>query len=680
MPRLIALFLVTALLAAPAMAQEAEPAAADLPVTRAVLFSSGVGYFEHAGTVEGDQTLRLVFQKDQINDVLKSLVVIDAGGGQVTRVAYPTQDPIERTLSSFAVDLSSDRGLPKLLGSLRGAQVTLSAPEPISGRVVSVQERTQVVGEPAAKVTEHVLTLATGDGLKTVPMSSVQAVKLEDPQLQEELSKALRLLAESRDTQRRPVEIRFEGEGTREVRVGYLVESPVWKTSYRLDMTGVAAAEQGEATLQGWAIVENMSEADWRDVTLSLVSGQPISFRTDLYTPLYVPRPEMEVPRYAALQPRVFRGGLAEPEEAAQLGQMLQRDRSAGAAMEPMRKAEAAGDEAAPWGLEATVEARTATADIGELFRFTLETPVSLARRRSAMLPIVTGPIEAERVSIYRGGQDAMHPMRGARLTNTTGVRLLAGPVTVLDEGMYAGDAMLDNLPEGDDRLIGFATDLSVKVDERDEPSRELVGARIVDGVLRLTRKFTYRRTYVIDNGDSEPRAMIIEHRRHPRRELVQPEEAWETAPGWHRFRVPVEAGRTGEFAVVEEQPLVETIALLDKPIESWMVYATSGRIDADVREALEKAAKLKRELSRLEAALARQKAEIESIGRDQARIRENLERVGSGSQLGQRYLEKLSQQETRIEEIRAKIDELEDSIGAKKRELADYLKDLDVE
>jgi len=175
-------------LAAPAPAHTGsgdQHGAAALPVVRAVMFSSGVGYFEHAGTVSGDASLRLLFDKDQIDDVLKSLMVTDLDGGQVTRASYPTKDPIGRTLASFAVDLSGKPALPQLLEQLRGVPLTVYAPEAVSGRILSVEKRARVVED--TRVTEHLLTLATAGGLRAVVLENVDRLRLEDPELENEL-------------------------------------------------------------------------------------------------------------------------------------------------------------------------------------------------------------------------------------------------------------------------------------------------------------------------------------------------------------------------------------------------------------------------------------------------------------------------------------------------------------
>jgi len=218
------LFLLLSLVSLATWAQE-------LPVTRVVLFTSGVGFFERSGTVTGNAVVPLTFTEDQVNDVLKSLILRDPDGS-VGVVGYPSQDPLERSLGSFALDLGGPGGLASLLPQLRGVSLTLWTPDEVTGRLIGIDSRTD------KDRTEPWLTLATSEGLRVLPLSSVTQVKLLDPRLDQELGQALTLLAGSRDSRKKTVTARFEGAGTRTVTLGYIAEAPVWKTSYRLDLSG----------------------------------------------------------------------------------------------------------------------------------------------------------------------------------------------------------------------------------------------------------------------------------------------------------------------------------------------------------------------------------------------------------------------------------------------------------
>src|SRR2546421_1080100 len=141
-------------------------------------------------------------------------------------------------------------------------------------------------------------------------MSEIQRVRFLNPIMDSEFKKALETLALSHDTQKKAVSINFVGEGKRTVRVGYVIENPIWKTSYRL----VLDKKEGKPFLQGWAIVENPSDEDWNKVRMALISGRPISFQMDLYQPLYVPRPVVEPELFASLRPQTYSGAVEKKE------------------------------------------------------------------------------------------------------------------------------------------------------------------------------------------------------------------------------------------------------------------------------------------------------------------------------------------------------------------------------
>lgn len=271
----------------PLQAQNA--AGQSLPLRQVVLYSSGVGYFQRSGTVNGTAAVDLNFRTEKINDLLKSLVLLDPQGGART-VAYPTPASLARRLNKSGQALGTGISLGSLLSQFQGAQVLLTPAggQPVEGRLVSVHVKPTPVKEVGV-VQADVLNLLTATGLRAVPLDQVAEVTLLDERLDRELRENLELLATGLDDQRQTVRLQFTGKGAREVKAGYLQEMPVWKTSYRLVLD-----KDQKPYLQGWAIVENTTDEDWKDVRLSLVSGRPISFIQDLYQPLYVPRPVVE--------------------------------------------------------------------------------------------------------------------------------------------------------------------------------------------------------------------------------------------------------------------------------------------------------------------------------------------------------------------------------------------------
>jgi len=660
----------------------------EIPITRVVLFSSGVGYFEHNGPVEGDASCRLMFKTEQINDVLKSMVVMDPEG-TVSGVRYASQEPLIRALRSFAIDLSGDPKIADLLRQLRGAEVTVEAPEKLTGKIISIETiPKEIVGPTKTILPETLLTLATARGIKSVSMSTVQSLTLTDEKLTGELNKALDLLIASHDTQRRAVDINFSGQGNRAVRIGYISETPIWKTSYRLEFRkGKEKKETG--FIQGWAIVENISDNDWTRVNLALVSGRPISFIQDLYTPLYLPRPVVQPELYSLLKPQKNEEGLepaagiSKPEVAAPREERSSRmdvmGRAAPMALAPApfaQKEKLAGEVELARGVQSVATA----AKMGELFHFTIGKPVDLPRRHSAMLPIINSTIQAEKVSIYNASVLAKNPLNGAYITNDTGIKMLGGPLTIFDGGMYAGDATIDNLVPKDKRLVSYAIDLDVTVDSTSQDTNRITALKIVQGVLQVKRLSTWTQKYAVKNKADEQRQLIIEHPFRPDRTLVEPAKFEEKTSALYRFRLPVKKDSTEELLAKEEKVTSEEIAILSGSTDSLIVYSKNEKITKKVRDALIEAIRIKQEMTGSQNKLASLTGQLESIKSGQDRLRKNIQTVGRDSELGRRYLKKLSEEEDQIEQLNKVIQETRNKAEEQQRVLANYLKNLDME
>jgi hypothetical protein len=290
--------------------KDVKPAIA-LPMTRVVLFNSGVGYFTRGGEVEGEARVDLIFPEEDVNDLLKSMVLEDFNGGRVAAVSYDSREPIARTLSSFAIDLNGNPTFANIVQQARGERVEVTVsptaanqPGKLVGTVVGVE--VQKIASSSAVTETEVLNMWCTEGLRAVKLNDVQQLRFSNPVIEAEFRRALEVVALSHDSQKKAVSLHFAGDGKRKVQVGYVVESPIWKTSYRLVMDG---DNKAKPYLQGWAMVENPTDEDWAGVKMALVSGRPISFKMDLYNPLFVPRPTVEPELFASLRPPTYSGG-----------------------------------------------------------------------------------------------------------------------------------------------------------------------------------------------------------------------------------------------------------------------------------------------------------------------------------------------------------------------------------
>jgi hypothetical protein len=406
---------------------------------------------------------------------------------------------------------------------------------------------------------------------------------------------------------------------------------------------------------------------------MSLVSGRPISFAMDLYRPLYVPRPVVRPDLYASLLPQVYGQNMADEQSEfagaangmAERGRELAKrqmsqDRKAGAAVPaaPGRRAElqAASDrdavlqakEAEMLGMSTELQSLAAGVSLGELFRYEIATPVTIARQRSAMLPIVADRITAERVAIYDERVLAKHPLSGVRLKNTTALNLMQGPVTVYDEGGYCGDARIEDMAPGSERLLSYAVDLDVEVVPRTEPRPdEIVSVRLVKGTLIASRRLARVRKLEVKNSGDKP--------------------------------VAAEPGKPATLEIGEEMPVEQVHAIMNLDDNAILLYSRARGTSPAVKESLAEVIRRKQEIERIAREKTEREQEINAIGQEQARIRENMSRLERTSDLYTRYVQKFSQQETRVETLREEIAQRQAQEQQARQAFDTYLLQVDV-
>lgn len=649
----------------------------ELKLSRIALFSSGVGYFQADGMVEGDATIELRFRTAQINDILKSLVAMDLDGGRVRAVEYPSRDPVDKTLKSFGVDISDRPTLGALLDRLRGVPVEIGPPVQMKGLLLGVETKIVESGDKKPTQVEYV-NVMTDDGLRTVKLTDAGTIRILDAKSESELRQALLALAAARDSDRKTVSVAFSGQGKRRVRLGYLLESPVWKTSYRLVL-----ADDQKPYLQGWATIENTTEEDWSEVRVSLVSGRPISYVMDLYTPLYVERPTEVFERYAMLRSPDHAAGrnatakllgmpLAAPSPASADG----RAHTCGVGGESLELADQISR-----SMMQSVQALAAGTSVGELFRYEIGAPVSLKRQQSAILPIATADVEAQKVSIFNRSAHPRHPLNGLWLTNNTGLHLSQGPVTVFDGGSYAGDAKLADMRPGEKRLMSYALDLAVDVDvvEKAEPD-DVLSIRLSGGTLWIRRKHVRVADVSVRNRDTKPRTVIVEHPRLPTWEFVGDVRPFESTDTLDRFRVEATPEKTETIRIVRQIVVEDTVVLAASGGVDLVALVKSGPASPALRAAVDEFARRRAEIDRLRERIQECERKVTTIEADQQRIRENLKAISATSDVARRYVSKLDSQESELEKLRGEITALHTKANDAQADLERWLESLEID
>ena len=642
-------------------------AAADLALKRVMLSSGGVGYFEYEATVEGDATLGLDVALDQVDDVLKSLVVYDETG-RAGEITLPGRTPLTQSFADLPFDRTALGSAADLLNALQGAEIRVAGAKPIAGRLVHVNEET-VPGGNFPPLRQTRVTVLTDAGLQQFTLQDAESIAFADPELQKKIATALTRLAAYRGEARRHLSLTTRGAGPRRVRVGYVVAMPLWKASYRLSLPADPAA--ATARLQGWAVLENFSGQAWQDVELTLLSGNPVTFRQALYESYYVTRPTVPVEAGGRVLPPADSGAVATGQPMAKA--------EARPAPAPMARALGTTGGAIPAAPPppAQIEAAQAGEDATQI-AFTLPYKISAPVGQSLVLPLLDREVPARQIDLYQPAVDRTHPLAAVELTNSGDTGLPPGVLTLYrqdDRGAaYLGDARLAAFPTGDKRLLSYAVDNKATVDRSVADRRFVVKASAAEGVLRVTRLSRQTTTYRVKTAGPAP-TLIVEHPRRggwnlsaPPRDTVEMTAA--------AYRIPADLAGKSEATIVvsEDQPLEETIALSGIADDRLDALVASSELDPATRRAMTELAGRRRDVGRQRAELERLKDQRGRLVEDESRLRDDLTAVGREAVLRKRLLDKFAETVTAIDAAAAAIAKASAALAAAESELATYI------
>jgi hypothetical protein len=625
-----------------------------LPIRHLTLYKHGVGFFERGGRFSGNE-LSLTFRVEEMNDVLKSLTIIDHGDGQVLGVDYATPQSREERLQGNSIRLGDSRSLRDLIAGLRGRDVALQLDQgdELSGTLVGIDElpERQPVNDSLVSI-----LVAGGNAVEAVSLGRITGITIRD----EEAARDLRFFLETALSQEafRRVNVRLAGD-VHDLSVAYVAPAPTWRVSYRL------VAEDDEVLLLGWGIFDNRLEEDLEEISLTLVAGMPISFIYDLYTPFTPERPEIGEEGRVAAGPVEFEGASYEKELRL-------------AAPSPMEAA------AAPEGMERRALSRATLRDaaqmsavgedLGELFEYKIGTPVSVGRGQSAMVPIVATDLSCRRELIYNGRKMEAHPVATLRLTNSTGLTLERGPVTVLDGGMYVGEALLPFTAQEEEFVVPYAVELNVQIQERNGQRRAVHALHIRGAYLVIEEWDIRRRSYQINNHSPKDVRLLVEHPRTSDFELFESgEPAEHTAEQW-RFAVDVAAGGEYELVVQTRRLLSRREQLQRQSYAQLQRYLRGKLLDRETYQAVAELLRLWEQVDDARGRLSELENERDKVYRQQQQIQGNMQALsaaGPEGKLRTQYVRQLEESEERLrnladeeEKQQARITELEEEIA----------------
>jgi hypothetical protein len=654
-----------------------------LPISRLIIFKHGVGYFERRGPFSGER-LDLSFPREAMDDMLKSLVALDLGAGQVLGVEFETPENRAARLARGSIHLSDQQSLLDLLRDLRGRRARLALAEgkkgesAVEGLVVGVDYEAD---EPLRRAVVSIYQPESRQ-VRALPLDSVARVDLLDDEAAADLAYFLR--AAQSEEQRRSATLRLS-PGDHELLVGYIAPAPAWRVSYRLlfeesqePADDSAEAARGEAALgfplsgspgsvvvlQGWGLFDNQLEEHLEGVDLTLMAGMPISFRYRLYEPHTPERPLVQDEERTVSGPIAF--AAAPPPMAAMAapaGLMADAAESLGGA--PRRRAKAERLSGAM--LEEAAQVATSGDERGALFAYHVEHPVSVARGQSAMVPILSQRLPARRDLLYNGAKHPRNPVASLRLENATGLTLERGPVTVLEEGDYAGEAVLPFTRAGAELIVAYAVELGLTVEERRRGERRLHAISLKDDYLIVEEHDLAIATYELTSTLDRPAEVTVEHTRLAGYELAESRPPDEESAGFARWRVPCPPRSRTELVVTERRLVSRHEHVRSVSGAQLRDYLAGKLLDAATVRALEAILALYRQVDEAQGKLRELDQGREALYKQQRQIQGNLQPLGHEGDEGalrQRYVASLGQIEDKLAELAADEARLREEIA----------------
>jgi len=698
-----------------------------LQLSKVVLYRNGVGYFERGGRVAGD-VLTIRVRKDQVNDLLKSLTVVERSGGRAVSISMPL-DPRAWANAAIATLGPGSGSLAEVLDKLRGTPVTLRTADGdrYGGRVLIVEVIPAVTTqEDGPREQDYKVTLIDGEKLNVVRLSEVIGITLHNDDISMQFKRSLDATAGEGMFQQVDVTIRLAGKHSHDLVVSYVVGAPMWKPTYRVVLPENG---KGQALLQGWAVVDNTTGEDWRDVKLALTSGAPIAFRYDLHTPRDVVRTDLSsVGSTRRAQATVGETGFADAAPAAsppppppspapvdmssslEDAKMGKRDRArpspkkkapsrASGSMPASSKAEESisWDEDQPSAVDAeelarSMQAQTQAANVSGLSRYDLGEKLTVPDGTSTMVAIINQQVEGEETFMFKpggGGQGyEANPYRVIRFKNSTPFALESGPISIYSGGSFVGEGISEPVSAGVPVTIPFAVEAGLLVSSRVQSTGdEMRLVKIVRGVIEIE---TFARRTTLWNVKSQlarPGETTL-YVRHPKAggsfQLAPRPPGAEDLADAYLIPIKVAAGASeAKLEVVEQTPSRATLSIWDaRALVLFEGILAQGNLDRGIRQKLEPLVKLRQEVGRIDTEIegkTRTRLELDQRADETRANLDAIKRDPAAGALRKRLSDRLEQFAKDGDKLGRDLVELQTKRMEKKIALEDAMQALDL-
>ncbi len=638
----------------------------NMDINKITLYKHGIGFFDREIEVEDDRVVSLDFDEVQMNDVLKSLTVIDLNGGYITNVSY---DNVKPEGSKFTVQLGS--ALNDLLGQLAGVSITVFiGTETLNGTVIGLQNRSFV--SDGNEIDEAILILSDEQGIKQMSVHEIKNIVINDKDVNKELDKYFELALSAKKTEKKKLTIYCKGTGRRKIHVSYMISIPAWKTSYRLIL------RKEKPLIQAWGLIDNNTVEDWQGVNVSLISGLPISFTCDLYPPYFPQRPFVELTKESAVKPVELEEKIRRTRDSVRLKSVDDEcmedafDSSDSMKMARFREAYKVSS------FKGNAEGK----DVGDMFEYHIEKPVTILKDKSASLPLFQECFEGKPLLVYNENVRSRNPMSVLGFKNTTAMTLDGGPLIVIDQDTYVGEAIMPHLKADEKRYIPYSVELGVHVTMKIDPMElPVYMVKIVEGVVYSYFYLLRETEYIIHNKTKKEQTLILEHPRKQGFKLIETQYEDETTENFYRFKKDLKEG-FDTLKVVEQKESKQTMYLSKQSTAELEIFLRKEYVSAKLAKEIKDAIKVKQGMEEVNKKNREMETEIQEIVKDQKRIRENMMSLGNSqqeTQMRERYLAKLTSQENELEDFIERVKLNKEKIKGLDKEFGEKVKKLNV-
>jgi hypothetical protein len=642
--------------------------------------------------MKGSDTFELEFKIDEMDDVLKSLFVLDTSEkGYISSISYDAALETSQLLKSIMLNIPDRGSLSSLITQIKGADIKLiiAGGKTIVGTIIGIEE-IEKINKNEKTVEKLLILLQENDEISKFNFSDFKSFNILNEDIKKDLKFFLDTVISGKKKDAKKIKINCESGGDDEVErivfVYYIRESPIWKTSYRLIMSKEQAQVE-KCLLSGWSLIENTTNQDWEDVELSLVAGMPVSFKYEFYRPIFIQRPVIRPPRVLNVKPTEIEEGLKSEAyreyemdalEAAPRYMMNKVKMGRRGVPQPAPAASAGfgGRMTSIMSDDALLEkvksqTQVQTKDLGELFEYNISNPVTIKRKQSALVPILTEVIKARRVLLYNKNEYDKNPHACLEITNNTNLTLERGPVTIIYDDNLAGEAIVPFLNKEDTRLLNYAVEQAVLI--MHEVKTESLSVHKVTIGSGYSYEYYYTNmmtTYKIQNKTSEAKELYLDHPKTSGYKFIEKPVDPEETPNYWRFKITLKPKDAITFKLKEQREDYSSNYLRnwsrDDIFKRVGFYVKQKFINEKLESQLKEIAESIQNLNQKKQKKSKLVEERNQMSDEQSRLRENISVLGEDTQsiaLKERYIKKFNDQETRFEKISVETKKLTQEI-----------------